>query len=213
MLILDEAWVFLDSLLFAARIREWLKTLRKKNVAVVFATQSLADIAHSDIAPALVESCPTRLYLPNERAFEPQQRRAYEGSLDKYNHSLTEQEIRKGLSHWTTKAGKAAAQTMAWLRTTNAAAPQASSLAAAVRRALPKGNVLVTNVEPQAGGGLAPKDRAAFVRLLTEKLKAAIDEHVTARGKHFHLAPYGQRVTSLRGPLRDQTRILGRREV
>jgi|CXWL01.1.fsa_nt_gi type IV secretion system protein VirB4 len=78
LLILDEAWVFLDSPLFAARIREWLKTLRKKNVAVVFATQSLADIANSAIAPALVESCPTRIYLPNERAFEPQQRRAYE---------------------------------------------------------------------------------------------------------------------------------------
>jgi len=78
LLILDEAWVFLDSPLFAARIREWLKTLRKKNVAVVFATQSLADIAQSHIAPALVESCPTRIYLPNERAFEPQQKRAYE---------------------------------------------------------------------------------------------------------------------------------------
>jgi type IV secretion system protein VirB4 len=78
LLILDEAWVFLDSPLFAARIREWLKTLRKKNVAVVFATQSLADIAQSHIAPALVESCPTRMYLPNERAFEPQQKRAYE---------------------------------------------------------------------------------------------------------------------------------------
>ena len=78
LLILDEAWVFLDSTIFAARIREWLKTLRKKNVAVVFATQSLADIANSSIAPALIESCPTRIYLPNERAFEPQQRVAYE---------------------------------------------------------------------------------------------------------------------------------------
>ena len=78
LLILDEAWVFLDSTIFAARIREWLKTLRKKNVAVVFATQSLADIANSSIAPALIESCPTRIYLPNERAFEPQQRIAYE---------------------------------------------------------------------------------------------------------------------------------------
>jgi len=76
--VLDEAWLFLDSAVFASRIREWLKTLRKKNVAVVFATQSLADIADSAIAPALIESCPTRIYLPNERAFEPQQRQAYE---------------------------------------------------------------------------------------------------------------------------------------
>lgn len=78
LLVLDEAWLFLDSPLFATRIRDWLKTLRKKNVAVVFATQSLADISDSDIAPTLIESCPTRIYLPNERAFEPQQRAAYE---------------------------------------------------------------------------------------------------------------------------------------
>jgi type IV secretion system protein VirB4 len=78
LLILDEAWVYLDNPLFAARIREWLKVLRKKNVSVVFATQSLADIANSSIAPAIIESCPQRIFLPNERAIEPQSRTAYE---------------------------------------------------------------------------------------------------------------------------------------
>lgn len=78
LLILDEAWLFLDDPMFATRIREWLKTLRKKNVSVVFATQSLADIAGSSIAPALIESCPTRIFLPNERAQEPQTKEAYE---------------------------------------------------------------------------------------------------------------------------------------
>ena len=72
LLVLDEAWIFLDHPLFAARIREWLKVLRKKNVAVVFATQSLADIAGSAIAPAIIESCPQRILLPNDRAVEPQ---------------------------------------------------------------------------------------------------------------------------------------------
>ncbi len=51
---------------------EWLKTLRKKNASVVFATQSLSDVDRSAIAPAIIESCPTRLFLPNERAIEPQ---------------------------------------------------------------------------------------------------------------------------------------------
>ncbi|HEX8217104.1 MAG TPA: conjugal transfer protein TrbE [Allosphingosinicella sp.] len=78
LLVLDEAWIFLDHPLFAARIREWLKTLRKKNVAVVFATQSLADIADSSIAPAIIESCPQRILLPNDRAIEPQSRAAYQ---------------------------------------------------------------------------------------------------------------------------------------
>jgi len=78
LLILDEAWLFLDDPMFAARIREWLKTLRKRQVSVVFATQSLADIANSSIAPALVESCPTRIFLPNERAQEPQSKETYQ---------------------------------------------------------------------------------------------------------------------------------------
>ena len=78
LLILDEAWLFLDHPLFAARIREWLKTLRKKNVSVIFSTQSLADIANSSIAPAIIESCPTRIFLPNDRAIEPQIRDIYE---------------------------------------------------------------------------------------------------------------------------------------
>ena len=72
LLIVDEGWLALDDPTFGAQLREWLKTLRKKNASVVFATQSLADIEISAIAPAIVESCPTRLFLPNERAIEPQ---------------------------------------------------------------------------------------------------------------------------------------------
>lgn len=79
LIVLDEAWVFLDDPVFAARIREWLKTLRKKNVSVVFATQSLADIQRSAIAPAIVESCPVRIFLPSPQATEPQLRSIYEG--------------------------------------------------------------------------------------------------------------------------------------
>ncbi len=52
--------------------------LRKKNVSVVFATPSLADIAGSGIAPAIIESCPQRIFLPNDRALEPQVHSAYE---------------------------------------------------------------------------------------------------------------------------------------
>ena len=78
LLILDEAWLFLDNPIFAARLREWLKTLRKLNVSVVFATQSLSDIQSSSIAPALIESCPTRIFLASPQAREPQLRKVYE---------------------------------------------------------------------------------------------------------------------------------------
>jgi type IV secretion system protein VirB4 len=70
MLVLDEAWIFFDNPIFAAKIREWLKVLRKANVSVIFATQSLSDIVNSPIANALIDSCPTRIFLPNDKALE-----------------------------------------------------------------------------------------------------------------------------------------------
>ncbi|WP_029415019.1 conjugal transfer protein TrbE [Brevundimonas bacteroides] len=79
LLVLDEAWLMLDHTGFAARIREWLKTLRKKRVSVVFATQSLDDVAASAIAPSLIESCPTQVFLPNPRALEPASAALYAG--------------------------------------------------------------------------------------------------------------------------------------
>jgi type IV secretory pathway VirB4 component len=77
LIIVDEGWLALDDPTFGAQLREWLKTLRKKNAAVVFATQSLADIETSAIAPAIIESCLTRIFLPNERSIEPQISAAY----------------------------------------------------------------------------------------------------------------------------------------
>ena len=55
LLIIDEGWLALDDEGFAGQLREWLKTLRKKNASVIFATQSLSDIDGSAIAPAIIE--------------------------------------------------------------------------------------------------------------------------------------------------------------
>jgi len=77
MLVLDEAWLFLKDAFFAAQIQDWLKTLRKRDVAVVFASQELADVEHSSIASTIIEACPTRIYLPNDRAREPHSRAFY----------------------------------------------------------------------------------------------------------------------------------------
>lgn len=77
LLILDEAWLFLDNELFAAKIREWLKVLRKSNVSVIFATQSLADIAESSIVLTLKEACFTKIYLPNPTAFSEDSQQIY----------------------------------------------------------------------------------------------------------------------------------------
>ena len=77
LLILDEAWLFIDNEMFRGQIRDWLKTLRKRNVAVIFATQSLADIESSPIAATILESCMTRILLPNPTAAEKHMRQLY----------------------------------------------------------------------------------------------------------------------------------------
>jgi type IV secretion system protein VirB4 len=77
LLILDEAWTFIDNSLFAEKIRDWLKTLRKKNAAVLFATQSVADIMGKPITAALLESCMTKILLPNAEARSTNSSAAY----------------------------------------------------------------------------------------------------------------------------------------
>lgn len=68
LLLLDEAWVMLGHPTFRAKIREWLKVLRKANCAVVMATQSLSDAVHSGLLDVLMEQCPTKILLPNPKA-------------------------------------------------------------------------------------------------------------------------------------------------
>lgn len=77
LMILDEAWLFLKHPTFMGRLEAWLKTLRKKNVYVVFATQDIADAATSPILPTILSACPTKIYLPNEEAATPAMARAY----------------------------------------------------------------------------------------------------------------------------------------
>jgi type IV secretion system protein VirB4 len=78
LLVLDECWLFLDNPIFAAKIREWLKVLRKANVSVIFATQSLKDILNSPVAPAIIDSCLTKIYLPNSNALDESSSKTYE---------------------------------------------------------------------------------------------------------------------------------------
>ena len=63
---------------FKAKIREWLKVLRKSNVAVIFATQSLSDLTRSGIADVIFESCPTKILLPNPQAMTENLRPLYQ---------------------------------------------------------------------------------------------------------------------------------------
>lgn len=79
LLILDEAWIMLGHPVFRAKIREWLKVMRKANCAVVLATQSLSDAGNSGILDVLAESCPTKVFLPNSSAEDAGQHELYAG--------------------------------------------------------------------------------------------------------------------------------------
>lgn len=65
LIILDEAWLMLAHKIFNAKIREWLKTLAKKNCRVLMATQNLSDASQSGILDVIVESTATKIFLPN----------------------------------------------------------------------------------------------------------------------------------------------------
>ena len=74
---IDEAWMALMHSLFGARINQWLLTLRKQNAAVVLATQSPSQLAQLSNRHTVVDSCPTRIYLPNPDAATPAQESLY----------------------------------------------------------------------------------------------------------------------------------------
>ncbi|MDE2340409.1 MAG: VirB4 family type IV secretion/conjugal transfer ATPase, partial [Alphaproteobacteria bacterium] len=68
MILIDEGWKALDDEVFAATIRDWLKTLRKRNAIVGFGTQSARDALDSRIAAAIVEQTATQIFMPNAKA-------------------------------------------------------------------------------------------------------------------------------------------------
>ena len=70
-IILDEAWALVDNKVFAGKIKDWLKTLRKLNGMVVFATQSVEDAVGSSISDTLIQQTATQIFLPNPKATEP----------------------------------------------------------------------------------------------------------------------------------------------
>ncbi|CAG7591873.1 MAG: VirB4 family type IV secretion/conjugal transfer ATPase [Candidatus Midichloria sp.] len=70
MIVLDEAWALIDNPIFAPKIKDWLKVLRKLNTFVIFATQSVEDASRSAISDTLIQQTATQIFLPNLKATE-----------------------------------------------------------------------------------------------------------------------------------------------
>ena len=62
---MDEAWRFIQHPTLRAYVQEGLKTWRKRNAAMILATQTVEDFASADLLRTVVESCPTKLLLAN----------------------------------------------------------------------------------------------------------------------------------------------------
>lgn len=67
-LALDEMWKMLDDPYFETMIKDWLKTLRKKNALLIGATQDASDIASSNISSTLLTQCLTSVFYANSKA-------------------------------------------------------------------------------------------------------------------------------------------------
>lgn len=67
-IVLDEAWKLLDDPYFGARLENWLVTLRKMNCVVIMMTQYPSQLRESRVGKTIVETVPTQILFPNDRA-------------------------------------------------------------------------------------------------------------------------------------------------
>jgi type IV secretion/conjugal transfer VirB4 family ATPase len=70
--VMDEAWRFIQHPTLRAYVQEALKTWRKRNAAMILATQTIDDFASADLLRTVLESCPTKLLLANPALDRPQ---------------------------------------------------------------------------------------------------------------------------------------------
>jgi type IV secretion system protein VirB4 len=71
LIVIEELWAPLLRTVFARRIQQWLLTLRKQNAAVVLVAHSPAQLDGVPAREIIIESCPTRVLLPNPEAATP----------------------------------------------------------------------------------------------------------------------------------------------
>ena len=106
-IILDEAWMMLGHPVFRAKIREWLKVLRKANCIVIMATQSLSDAVKSGILDVIVESTATLVFLPNAHARDEEPAKFYaQMGLNKRQIDIVAEAIPKRHYYYTSEKGR-----------------------------------------------------------------------------------------------------------
>lgn len=85
---IQEAWFMMKDERFAARLDDWLRTMRKRNVVVVMSTQSMQEINDSEFAMSFIDNIPNRIFLPNPSAMT--HIRVYKSLFQLNDHQIEE---------------------------------------------------------------------------------------------------------------------------
>ena len=106
-MVMDECWLFLDNPIFAAKLKEYLKDMRKKNTSIVIATQNLSDIAKSTtLIDVVKEQCKSKIFLPNALALTDSAYKLYsEFSLNDQQIRLIQSAVPKQDYYYTSEKG------------------------------------------------------------------------------------------------------------
>lgn len=106
LLILEEAWLFLQHSSFRKKIEDWLRTLRKMNVAVIINSQSCSDVSESPIGTIITDSCATKVFLPNDKINDQSRPSYYYFGLNERQVDIIQHAVSKKHYYVTSPVGK-----------------------------------------------------------------------------------------------------------
>jgi type IV secretion system protein VirB4 len=68
--VLDEAWRMIDNPFMALKLDAIMESFQKKNIVIIFASESIDDVANSNMTNKLTSKLSTQIYLPNKNINE-----------------------------------------------------------------------------------------------------------------------------------------------
>lgn len=93
MIFIPEVWNLISHPAYANKLKDWLKTLAKRNCALWMDTQSLEDSISSDevkgLFPALRDNIKNMVFVPNDKALTDSAAKFYKGEFNLQDEQLT----------------------------------------------------------------------------------------------------------------------------
>ncbi len=106
LIVIEEGHAFLDGQ-FGAQLETWLLEKRKQNTGIIFIDQSLSKLMQSPYAHTLIESCQTKIFLPDKDANSPFNASLYQScGLNTREMEILKQASPKQHYYYTSVLGK-----------------------------------------------------------------------------------------------------------